>query len=374
MLTPTPPPMPLANDVVSTVQRTVERIGSPWQWQAVNWSFTDIIHIGPMVRAAPGEYWAAAQYVVPPEYAQNCHWELLHFTTNGGVDEYPPRGAQHGAVAPQGEAHPGALLPPFRRAPDDGPATVLRSTDVRTEQEEQTMSSAAGNAGDTDRTASCAFCGQTSTESVRLVWSSQRPDVAICSDCVTTMERMVRRELGTRLRQPPAPSPTDTYPLIGVPRPFYHQLQRVIPILRTHRHGAYELTVVSLEVYSESLLLVLWAQAVPQDPQDPQEPEGAVVQPLAWVTITLADDVGTEYSGGQVVSTTGTGPGYYHGRVEYQFSPTLNPAAHELRVSVPDLRWEYYERDASGQPVRRLWGEETEPPWAFTLPLPPLPQ
>ncbi len=50
--------------------------------------------------------------------------------------------------------------------------------------------------------------------------------------------------------------------------------------------------------------------------------------------------------------------------------PTLNPAAHELRVSVPELRWEYHEMDESGQPVRRLWGEE-EPPWAFVLQLPP---
>jgi hypothetical protein len=366
--TPTsmPPPPPLSNEVVSAAQRTVGQLGS--QWQAEHWPFTDIIHIGPMDRAAPGEYWAAAQYVVPPEIEGNFHNELLHFTTNEDVHEYPPRASLHVAVAPQGEVHPGALLPPAGRAPDQTGATVPRSTDVRTGKEEQTMPSTSEHADNPERTSTCAFCGQTSTESVRLVRSSQRPDVAICSDCVTTMERMVRHELGTRLSQPPAPSPSDAYPLIGVPRPFYHQLQRVIPIQQTHRQGAYELTVVSLEVYSESLLLVLWVQAVPQEPQE------AVVQPLAWVTITLADDAGTEYSGGQVVSTTGTGAGYYHGRVEYQFSPTLNPAAHELRVRVPELRWEYYERDAAGQPVRRLWGEETEPPWSFTLPLPSLPQ
>ena len=305
---------------------------------------------------------------MPPEYPQNFHWELLHIA-NGVVREYPPRrGARRVALAPQGEVHPGALFPPVEREPDHGAATVPSSTGDRTGQEEETMSSTSEHAGNPDHTPACAFCGQTSTESVRLVSSSQHPDVAICSDCVMNMERMVRREFATRLGQPPAPSPTDTYPILGVPRPFYHQLQRVIPILQTHRHGAYELTVVSLEVYSESLLLVLWAQAVPQEPQE------TVVQPLAWVTITLADDVGTEYSAGQVVSTTGTGPGYYHGRVEYQFSPTLNPDVHELRVSVPELRWEYFEADESGQYVRRLWGEETEPPWAFTLPLPPLTQ
>ncbi|PWT77062.1 MAG: hypothetical protein C5B60_03265, partial [Chloroflexi bacterium] len=336
--------------------------------QAVNWPFANTIHIGPMVRAAPGEYWAAALYVAAlPEYPQNFYRELLHIT-NGVVYEYPSRGARRAAVAPRREVHPGALLPLLEPEPDHGAATVPPSAGVRTGKEEETMSSTSEHADNLDSTPACAFCGQTSTESVHVVRSSQRPDAAICSDCVTRMERLVRSQLATRLPQPPAPSPSDTYPLIGVPRPFYHQLQRLIPILRTHRHGAYELTVVSLEVYSESLLLILWAQAVPQEPQE------AVVQPLAWVTISLADDVGTEYSGGQVVSTTNVGPGYYHGRVEYQFSPTLNLDAHELRVSVPELRWEYFEMDESGQPVRRLWGEETEPPWSFTLPLPPLTQ
>ena len=89
--TPTPPPPLQANDIVSTAQRMVGRIGS--QWQAVSWPVTDIIHVSQMVRAAPGEYWAAAQYVVPPEYPQNFHWELLHFA-DGGVHEYPSRGAR----------------------------------------------------------------------------------------------------------------------------------------------------------------------------------------------------------------------------------------------------------------------------------------
>jgi hypothetical protein len=61
------------------------------------------------------------------------------------------------------------------------------------------------------------------------------------------------------------------------------------------------------------------------------------------VTLALADDQGTEYTSGHVVSTTNVGPGYYHGRVEYQFTPTLNPDARELQVSVPNLRWEYRE-------------------------------
>ena len=143
----------------------------------------------------------------------------------------------------------------------------------------------------------------------------------------------MRREFATRLGQPPAPSPTDTYPILGVPRPFYHQLQRVIPILDAPAWGVRAHSSLAGGLQREPAPGT-WAQAVPQEPQE------TVVQPLAWVTITLADDMGTEYSGGQVVSTTSTGPGYYHGRVEYQFLADVNPDVHELRVSVPELRWD----------------------------------
>lgn len=84
----TPGAPPRANLVVSAVQRTAGRMASPWQ--AVGWPFTDIIHVGPMVREAPGEYWAAAEYVAPPERAEDFHWELLHFA-DGIWQEYPPR-------------------------------------------------------------------------------------------------------------------------------------------------------------------------------------------------------------------------------------------------------------------------------------------
>jgi CheY-like chemotaxis protein len=84
--TPTAHPM---YDVVSAAQRTVGGIGSQWQWQAVDWPFTDITHVGPMVRAAPGEYWAAAQHAVLPLRHANYHWGLLHFV-DGTWREYPP--------------------------------------------------------------------------------------------------------------------------------------------------------------------------------------------------------------------------------------------------------------------------------------------
>lgn len=82
-----PPAYPMwGNDVVSSAQR---KVGTGWQ--AVDWPFTDIIHILPVVRVASGEYWAAAYYEVPPAIPGHFHWELLHFV-DGGWHEYPPRG------------------------------------------------------------------------------------------------------------------------------------------------------------------------------------------------------------------------------------------------------------------------------------------
>jgi len=116
-----------------------------------------------------------------------------------------------------------------------------------------------------DPNISCAFCDQTHADGVGLVTVSRRPDVAICYSCLTHLERAMRPEVGTRLSHPPAPSPSSTYPLAGVPVPYYHRLLRVIPLLRAHQHGAFELTVVALEVYSESCLMPLWVQAVPKE-------------------------------------------------------------------------------------------------------------
>jgi hypothetical protein len=88
--TPIPPPPIRMNDLVSAAQHTVGRREDRWQWQAVDWPFTDIISVHSMVRAAPGEYWAAAYYGVLPERAENFRWGLLHFV-DGTWREYPRR-------------------------------------------------------------------------------------------------------------------------------------------------------------------------------------------------------------------------------------------------------------------------------------------
>lgn len=76
------------NDVIATSQHASGTLDL--SWQNVDWPFTDITHIGSMVRAAPGEYWAAAHYAVPPYADGDFRWELLHFV-DGAWHEYPPR-------------------------------------------------------------------------------------------------------------------------------------------------------------------------------------------------------------------------------------------------------------------------------------------
>ena len=79
---------PSPNDVISAVPHTTGALDQ--SWPTVDWPFTDIIHLSAIVRAAPGEYWAAAQYQTLPLVAGAFHWELLHFAS-GAWREYPSR-------------------------------------------------------------------------------------------------------------------------------------------------------------------------------------------------------------------------------------------------------------------------------------------
>jgi hypothetical protein len=209
----------------------------------------------------------------------------------------------------------------------------------------------------------CSFCGATNADGRRFVISTQQPGTAICDECLTHLERGVRQHADRRATYPPEISESYEYPLPGLPTPFYHRLLRVIPVLQSERHETFELTVVDLEVYSESFLMTCWLQALPK------VPDGTIIQPLAWVTLSLSDDLGTQYTGGQSVSTTSVGPGYYHGRVECQFTPTLKPEARKLQVHVPEIRWEFHQSHEAGQSNPPLWGE-TESPWQFLIELP----
>jgi hypothetical protein len=48
-------------------------------WQNVPWPFTDAIGIRPVVRASPGEYWAAAQFQIGPPTEGDFYWGVLHY-------------------------------------------------------------------------------------------------------------------------------------------------------------------------------------------------------------------------------------------------------------------------------------------------------
>jgi hypothetical protein len=78
-----PPPPP--NTPIATAQHEVGG-----HWQNVPWPFTDVIAIGTVVRAAPGEYWASALTQQAPGVAADFHWELLHFV-NGVWTAYGPQ-------------------------------------------------------------------------------------------------------------------------------------------------------------------------------------------------------------------------------------------------------------------------------------------
>lgn len=220
-----------------------------------------------------------------------------------------------------------------------------------------------------ERVLTCAFCGRTSEEGLRIHSMAHKPNAAICDHCLMRMgEPAWRSGAGQNLRPPEMP-PDYEYPLPGVRAPFYHRLLRVIPIERSHREGSFELTVVALEVYDESCLMSCWIQAVSDDP------ERRLIQPLAWVTFALSDDQGTVYSNGEGhsrgyrLSTTANGAGYYLGRIVYDFAPTLNPAARALNITVAELLWEHVENDQRGrQPVDEIVGAEGVP-WSFTVDL-----
>lgn len=169
--------------------------------------------------------------------------------------------------------------------------------------------------------------------------------------------------------QPPEMPRDYQYGLPNLQTPFYHRLLRVIPIQRSHREGVFELTVVALEIYDESCLMSCWLQAVSDNP------DLRLIQPLSWATLSLSDDQGTVYSTGQGqsrghrISNTNVGAGYFTGRIECEFTPTLNPAARALTITVSDLLWEYFEPGPSG-PTRDEILRAEGVPWSFRVDLP----
>lgn len=221
-----------------------------------------------------------------------------------------------------------------------------------------------------DRIITCMFCERTSAEGLRMHSMARNPNAGICDHCLMRLGAQVWRADAGEHPRPPEMTPDYQYGLPGVRTPFYHRLLRVIPIQRSHREGIFELTVVALEVYDESCLLSCWIQAVSDDP------ERRLIQPLEWISLSLSDDQGTVYSIGQGnssgrrLSSTAVGAGYFTGRIQCELTPTLNPEARALNITVAELLWEHVENDQRDrQPVDEIVGAEGIP-WSFTVDLP----
>jgi hypothetical protein len=147
------------------------------------------------------------------------------------------------------------------------------------------------------------------------------------------------------------------------PLPDLRELVEVVPIGETAQTGAATLTLLSLERYADGFLVrgrLLWNE------EEPPAGDGDwhVDHPVAVLAV---DDRGTAYHG----RNHGGGGGGASWRFDHAFSPAIDPAATELRLTVPALRWHRVSPPWAKRPAAE---ERTEPgPWSFAVPLPGLP-
>jgi hypothetical protein len=163
----------------------------------------------------------------------------------------------------------------------------------------------------------------------------------------------------------------------GAP-PQLHRLLRVVPVAQTRGLDGGSLVVASLELYAEGFLLHTQlrtdARPLREEGGGPGgAPPGA---PGTWqrvqdfrspqLLIETTDDRGGTYdcwSGGGYGG--GAASGQMVWRQDYYFAPAPDPAAGELRLSVPALEWVSH---GTGQP--RPTVAATQPiGWALVVPL-----
>jgi hypothetical protein len=130
------------------------------------------------------------------------------------------------------------------------------------------------------------------------------------------------------------------------------QLVRVLPLAQTQVQGGVELTLLSLEAYTDGFFVTL--RLVPAE-ERPLLPESRSYPDLA---LHATDERGARYDAWPV-----GGSGYPdHWRFTFSFVPPLNSAVQELRLEVPELRWRSFRE---GEPPV----EAPPGPWAFVVPL-----
>jgi Clp amino terminal domain, pathogenicity island component len=148
------------------------------------------------------------------------------------------------------------------------------------------------------------------------------------------------------------------------PAPPFHDLLRVIAIAERQQHEDVTLTAVALEVYADGCLLTLLLRRVRAEP-DPRDPFAR----LGQITVTMTDDHDHGYAGHVQGSNGGARPGFWDGRAQCAFTPTLDPAAGAVRIEITAIQWTYALETAQGE-HQWVQGDVTPGPWIFSVRLP----
>jgi hypothetical protein len=133
--------------------------------------------------------------------------------------------------------------------------------------------------------------------------------------------------------------------------PQLHRLVRVVPVAQTRDLEGGSLIITSLELYAEGFLLHTQLRTDTRPAPSPGAPgTWQRVQDFRspQLLFEATDDRGGTYGcwvGGGYGG--GAAPGQMLWRQDYYFAPAPDPAAGELRLSVPALEWVSY---GTGQP------------------------
>ncbi len=141
-------------------------------------------------------------------------------------------------------------------------------------------------------------------------------------------------------------------------QPKHTELVRVIPVAQRQIHQNTELLLLSLEVYTDGFILQGRLRRKTELPLPPTQ----YCMPAHLHMIMASDDLGTQFHG--LPQGGGGSEGIW--RFSHAFTPQLDPAARELRLELPELRWHIHDRADHKQPPQQ---EVVPGPWTFTIPL-----
>ncbi|HKT37479.1 MAG TPA: hypothetical protein VJR48_03850, partial [Ktedonobacterales bacterium] len=126
-------------------------------------------------------------------------------------------------------------------------------------------------------------------------------------------------------------------------RPLLSDLLRVIGIGQTQEYEGLRLSLLALEVYADGCILTVLLQRDQPIQEHDDEDIHRRIPILGEVAVTMADDCGGEYTGAMAERGSSSQPGFWKGRGQFPCTPTLDPAAQELRIEIPAVTWQYME-------------------------------